>query len=69
MAYGFFSSCCPSATPMVVSEATIEIWNGRDQSGYLRIGVADILQKQLDNHHLDQILNLYRVAKIKEMKF
>ena len=43
MAYGFFSSCCPRTTPMELFEATVEIWNGRDQSGPLKIGVLDNL--------------------------
>jgi hypothetical protein len=37
----FCSSCCPNTSPMVVSEAYVEIWNGKVQSGPHRIGASD----------------------------
>ena len=43
MAHGFFSSCCPRIALVAVLDALVEIWNGRDQSGPLKIGVANIL--------------------------
>lgn len=43
MAYGFFSSCCPRIALVAVLDALVEIWNGRDQSGPLKIGDMDNL--------------------------
>ena len=41
MEYGFESSYWPKTTPMEMSEALEEIWNGTDQVGPLKIGAWD----------------------------
>ena len=38
MAYGLFSSSCPSTTPITVLESLVEMWNDKIQLGPLKIG-------------------------------
>ena len=41
IAYGFLSSSCPNTAPIVVSEASEEMWNGNSHSGPQRIGTYE----------------------------
>jgi hypothetical protein len=47
--YGRCSSFFPRTAPMVVSEASVEIWKGRDQFGPCKIGAIDNFSFKVSN--------------------